>query len=266
LPLRLPSANAESMGSRLEGRHALITGGGTGIGAAAAEHLNAEGAKLSLLGRRIEPLKAVAEALGGTAIQCDVTDPQGIVAAFEESRAANGPIDLLIVNAGIAESAPFHKMSRESWDRIIGTNLTAAFECARAAIGDLLKSDNGRLVFVASVASLRGVPYAAHYAASKHGLLGLMRSLAAEYAKTNLTVNAVCPGYVDTPMTDQSVARVSEITGRSAEQARSAITNMNASGRLVDPQAIGNLIAMLCLPLSRDINGAAITIDGGTAA
>ena len=153
-----------------------------------------------------------------------------------------------------------------SWDRIISTNLTAAFECSRAAIGDLLKSDNGRLVFVASVASLRGVPYAAHYAASKHGLLGLMRSLAAEYAKTNLTVNAVCPGYVDTPMTDQSVARVSQITGRSEDNSRSAITNMNASGRLVDPQAIGNVIAMLCLPLSRDINGAAITIDGGTSA
>lgn len=254
------------MGSSLQGRHALITGGGTGIGAGAAEYLNAEGAMLSLLGRRIEPIKAVAESFGGTPIQCDVTDPDRVRAAFDEARAANGPIDLLIVNAGIAESAPFHKMTRESWDRIIGTNLTAAFECSHAAIGDLLKSDNGRLVFVASVASLRGVPYAAHYAASKHGLLGLMRSLAAEYAKTNLTVNAVCPGYVDTPMTDQSVARVSEITGRSEGDARSAITNMNASGRLVDPQAIGNVIAMLCLPLSRDINGAAITLDGGTSA
>ena len=254
------------MGSSLQGRHALITGGGTGIGAAAAEYLNAEGAMLSLLGRRIEPIKAVAESFGGTPIQCDVTDPDRVRAAFDEARAANGPIDLLIVNAGIAESAPFHKMTRESWDRIIGTNLTAAFECSHAAIGDLLKSDNGRLVFVASVASLRGVPYAAHYAASKHGLLGFMRSLAAEYAKTNLTVNAVCPGYVDTPMTDQSVARVSEITGRSEGDARSAITNMNASGRLVDPRAIGNVIAMLCLPLSRDINGAAITLDGGTSA
>jgi 3-hydroxybutyrate dehydrogenase len=254
------------MGKVLEGGHALITGGGTGIGAAAAEHLNAAGAKLSLLGRRLEPLQDVAASVGGTAIQCDVTDSGRIQAAFDEARAANGPIDLLIVNAGIAESAPFHRMTSESWDRIIGVNLTAAFECALAAIGDLLKSDNGRLVFVASVASLRGVPYAAHYAASKHGLLGLMRSLAAEYAKTNLTVNAVCPGYVDTPMTDQSVARVSEITGRSEDQARSAITNMNASGRLVDPQAIGNVIAMLCLPLSRDINGAAVTIDGGTSA
>jgi 3-hydroxybutyrate dehydrogenase len=214
----------------------------------------------------MEPLLAITKELGGSAIGCDVTDPDQIRNGFDEARTLNGPIDLLIVNAGIAESAPFHKMTRESWDRIIATNLTAAFDCAHAAIGDLLKSDNGRLIFVASVASLRGVPYAAHYAASKHGLLGLMRSLAAEYAKTNLTVNAVCPGYVDTPMTDQSVARVSEITGRTEGDARSAITNMNASGRLVDPQAIGNVIAMLCLPLSRDINGAAITIDGGTAA
>jgi 3-hydroxybutyrate dehydrogenase len=266
LATSLPFGQDEAMGSALDGFHALITGGGTGIGAAAAEHLDAAGAKLSLLGRRLEPLKAVGEGLGASAIQCDVTDPKRIRAAFDEARRANGPIDLLIVNAGIAESAPFHKMTRESWDRIVATNLTAAFDCSRAAIGDLLKSDNGRLVFVASVASLRGVPYAAHYAASKHGLLGLMRSLAAEYAKTNLTVNAVCPGYVDTPMTDQSVARVSQITGRKEEEARSAITNMNASGRLVDPQAIGNVIAMLCLPLSRDINGAAITIDGGTAA
>jgi NAD(P)-dependent dehydrogenase (short-subunit alcohol dehydrogenase family) len=254
------------MGNALDGRHALITGGGTGIGAAAAEQLGAQGAKLSLLGRRIEPLQDAAKRLGGTAIQCDVTDAERVRPAFDEARAANGPIDLLIVNAGIAESAPFHKMTRESWDRILATNLTAAFDCARAAIGDLLKSENGRLVFVASVASLRGVPYAAHYAASKHGLLGLMRSLAAEYAKTGLTVNAVCPGYVDTPMTDQSVARVSEITGRSEQDSRGVITSMNASGRLVDPQAIGNVIAMLCLPLSRDINGAAVTIDGGTAA
>jgi len=252
--------------SPLAGRHALITGGGTGIGAAAAERLSAAGAKLSLLGRRMEPLQAVAQSHGGIAVGCDVTDADQIAKAFDEARTLNGPIDLLVVNAGIAESAPFHKMTRDGWDRIIATNLTAAFACSQAAIGDLLKSDNGRLVYVASVASLRGVPYASHYAASKHGLLGLMRSLAAEYAKTNLTVNAVCPGYVDTPMTDQSVARVSEITGRSEGDARSAITNMNASGRLVDPEAIGNVIAMLCLPLSRDINGAAITLDGGTSA
>ena len=250
----------------LEGRHALITGGGTGIGAAAAAHLHAAGAKISVSGRRLEPLEKVASTVGGTAVQCDVTDRAQIERAFDEARAANGPIEMLVVNAGIAESAPFHKMTRESWDRIMATNLTGAFDCAQAALPDLMQSANGRLVFVASVASLRGVPYASHYAASKHGLLGLMRSLASEYAKTNLTVNAVCPGYVDTPMTDQSVSRVSQITGRSEEQSREAITNMNASGRLVHPDAIATMILTLCLPQSRDVNGAAVTIDGGTSA
>jgi NAD(P)-dependent dehydrogenase (short-subunit alcohol dehydrogenase family) len=250
----------------LQGRHAFITGGGTGIGAAAATHLHAAGAKISVSGRRLEPLQKIAGIVSGTAVQCDVTEPAQIARAYDEARAANGPIEMLVVNAGIAESAPFHKMTRESWNRIIAVNLTAAFDCAQAALSDLLASENGRLVFVASVASLRGVPYAAHYAASKHGLLGLMRSLAAEYAKTNLTVNAVCPGYVDTPMTDQSVARVSQITGRSETDARSAITNMNASGRLVHPDGIGTMILTLCLPQSRDINGAAVTIDGGTSA
>ena len=250
----------------LDGRHALITGGGTGIGAAAAEELYAAGARVSLLGRRVEPLQEIAGRVEGAAIQCDVTDPSNIARAFEEARAANGPIDLLIVNAGIAESAPFHKMKRESWDRIIAVNLTGAFDTVQAALPDLLQTADARVVFIASVASLRGVPYAAHYAASKHGLLGLMRSMAAEYAKSKMTVNAICPGYVDTPMTDQSVARVSQITGRGEGEARVAITNMNASGRLVDPKAIANLVLTLCLPLSRDINGAAITIDGGTAA
>ena len=250
----------------LQGRHAFITGGGTGIGAATAAHLHAAGAKVTVAGRRLEPLQQIAERLGGYAVPCDVTQPDQIVKALEEARTLNGPIEMLVVNAGIAESAPFHKMTRESWDRIIATHLTAAFDCTRAALPDLLKSEHGRLVFVASVASLRGVPYAAHYAASKHGLLGLMRSLAAEYAKTNLTVNAVCPGYVDTPMTDQSVARVSEITGRSEGDARVAITSMNASGRLVDPDGIATMILTLCLPQSRDINGAAVTIDGGTSA
>jgi len=250
----------------LEGRHALITGGGTGIGAAIAEYLHAAGARVSLLGRRMEPLLDVARDTNGLAVRCDVTNPDSIHRAFDEARTKNGLVDLLIVNAGIAESAPFHKMTRESWDRIISVNLTGAFDTVQAALPDLLKAEDARVVFIASVASLRGVPYAAHYAASKHGLLGLMRSMAAEYAKSKMTVNAVCPGYVDTPMTDQSVVRVSEITGRGEGDARSAITNMNASGRLVDPQAIANLVLTLCLPLSRDINGAAVTIDGGTSA
>jgi 3-hydroxybutyrate dehydrogenase len=250
----------------LQGRHALITGGGTGIGAAAATHLHAAGAKVSLLGRRLEPLEKTAAIVSGTAVRCDVTDRDSIARAFAQARAANGPVELLIVNAGIADSAPFHKTSREDWDRIIAVNLTGAFDTVQAALPDLLAAKDARVVFVASVASLRGVPYAAHYAASKHGLLGLMRSMAAEYARSNMTVNAVCPGYVDTPMTDQSVARIMEKTGRAEQESRSAVTNMNASGRLVHPDAIATMILTLCLPQSRDVNGAAVTVDGGTSA
>jgi len=253
-------------GNSLEACHALITGGGTGIGAATARHLSAAGAKITVTGRRREPLEAIAGEVGGAIAQCDVTDRAAIERAFDEARAANGPINILVVNAGTAESAPFHKMTRDSWNRIIATNLTGAFDCAQAALPDLLASNNGRLVFIASVASLRGIPYAAHYGASKHGLLGLSRSLAAEYARSTMTVNAVCPGYVDTPMTDQSVARVVEKTGRSDDDARAAITQMNASGRLVDPDGVATLVLTLCLPQSRDINGAALTIDGGSTA
>ena len=255
-----------AMPNWLEGRHALITGGGTGIGASCATHLNAAGAKVTVLGRRAEPLQFIRNIVNGTAVQADVTDRVQIDRAFDEARAANGPIEMLFVNAGIADSAPFAKTTRESWDRIIATNLTAAFDCAQAALPDLLASENGRLIFVASVAGLRGVPYAAHYAASKHGLLGLMRSMALEFAKTRLTVNAVCPGYVETPMTYDSIARVMDKTGRSEEQARAAIEGQNASGRLVHPDTIGTMIMTLCLAQSQDVNGAAITIDGGTSA
>jgi NAD(P)-dependent dehydrogenase (short-subunit alcohol dehydrogenase family) len=254
------------MESALSGRHALITGGGTGIGAATAEQIAAAGARVTVLGRRLAPLEELADRIAGGAAACDVTDHDSLRRVFEVARTAYGPIDILVVNAGIADSAPFARMSRDSWDKIIAVNLTAAFDCAQAALPDLLASDNGRLVFVASVAGLRGLPYAAHYSASKHGTIGLMRSLAAEYAKTSLTVNAVCPGYVDTPMTKQSAERVVEKTGRTEEQALAAITAMNASGRLVSAEAVATMIRTLCLPESRDINGAAITIDGGTSA
>jgi len=250
----------------LQGRHALITGGGTGIGAATASHLHAAGAKISVLGRRMEPLQRTAAIVDGTAIQCDVTDRDAITQAFDEARAANGPISFLIVNAGIGDSAPFGRTTRDSWDRIIATNLTSAFDCAQAALPDLTAGDDGRMVFVASVAGLRGAPYAAPYAASKHGMIGLMRSLAAEFARTSLTVNAVCPSFVDTPMTEETVERIAKVSNRDEEQSREAIKGMNASGRLVQPDAIATMILTLCLPQSRDVNGAAIAIDGGTTA
>lgn len=250
----------------LQGRHALITGGGTGIGAATATHLHAAGAKISVLGRRLKPLQRTAAIVSGTAIACDVTNRDAVFRAFDDARTANGPISFLIVNAGIGDSAPFARTPRESWDRIIATNLTSAFDCVQAALPELLDQEDGRIVFVASVAGLRGAAYAAPYAASKHGLIGLMRSLASEFAKSPLTVNAVCPAFVDTPMVDDSAARIARVSNRNEAEARESLAAMNKSGRLVHPDAVATMILTLCLPQSRDVNGAAITIDGGTTA
>jgi NAD(P)-dependent dehydrogenase (short-subunit alcohol dehydrogenase family) len=248
------------------GRHALITGGGTGIGAATARALAAEGAKVTLLGRRREPLETIAAELGGLVIACDVTDRDALENAFEDARAANGQLDYVILNAGIGDSAPFQRTKREAWDRIVATNLTSLFDGAQLALTDLLQGEDKRLVIVASVAGLKGAPYAAPYAASKHGAVGLARSLALEFARTNLTVNAVCPAFVDTPMVDESAERIQRATGRSEEEARGALAAMNANGRLVTSEEVAASIAYLCQPSSRSITGACLTIDGGTTA
>ena len=249
-----------------EGRHALITGGGTGIGAATARMLAAEGARVTLLGRRREPLETVAAEFGGLVIACDVTDREELENAFEDSRAACGPLDYVILNAGIGDSAPFQRTKRDAWDRIIATNLTALFDGAQLALPDLLQGEDKRLVIVASVAGLKGAPYAAPYAASKHGAVGLARSLALEFARTNLTVNAVCPAFVDTPMVDESAERIQRATGRSGDEARGALAAMNASGRFVTSEEVAAAILYLCQPSSRSITGACLTIDGGTTA
>ena len=248
------------------GKHALITGGGTGIGAAAARMLAKEGAKLSLLGRRMEPLQKIAAETGGTPIRCDITERAAIESAFAAAREANGPFDYVILNAGIGDSAPFLRTPREAWDRIIATNLTALFDGAQLALPDLLEGDGKRLIVVASVAGLKGGAYAAPYVASKHGAVGLVRSLALEFAKTNLTVNAVCPSFVDTPMVDESAERISRVTKRDVGQSREALAALNASGRLVTADEVAASILNLCHPLSRSINGACVTIDGGTSA
>jgi NAD(P)-dependent dehydrogenase (short-subunit alcohol dehydrogenase family) len=249
-----------------DGRHALITGGGTGIGAATARALAAEGARVTLLGRRREPLEAVAADFGGLVIACDVTEREALENAFEGARAANGPLDYVVLNAGIGDSAPFQRTRREAWDRIIATNLTALFDGAQLALADLLQGADKRLVIVASVAGLKGAPYAAPYAASKHGAVGLARSLALEFAKTGLTVNAVCPAFVDTPMVDESAERITRATGRSGDEARGALAAMNANGRFVTSEEVAAAIAFLCRPDSRSITGACLTIDGGTTA
>ena len=248
------------------GKHALITGGGTGIGAAAARMLSAEGAKLSLLGRRREPLDAIAAQTGGTAIPCDLTDRAAMETAFEAARAANGKFDYVILNAGIGDSAPFLRTPRATFDAIIATNLTAVFDGAQLAIPDLLDGQDKRLIIIASVAGLQGGAYAAPYVASKHGVIGLVKSLALEFAKTGMTVNAICPSFVATPMVDESAARISRVTKRSDEESRAALAALNAHGRLITAEEVAKSILNLCHPLSGSINGASVTIDGGTSA
>lgn len=246
-----------------DGRHALITGGGTGIGAATAKALAAEGAKVTLLGRRREPLETVAAECQGLVIACDVTNRAALETAYKDARAAHGPLDYVILNAGIGDSAPFLRTKREAWDRIIATNLTALFDGAQLALPDLLEGVDKRLVVVASVAGLRGAAYAAPYVASKHGAVGLVRSLAVEFATTGLTVNAVCPAFVDTPMVDDSAERIHRATGRTREEARDSLAAMNANGRLITAEEVADSILHLCKPSSRSINGACITLDGG---
>ena len=247
-------------------RHALITGGGTGIGAATARMLAAEGAKLSLVGRRLKPLQAVASETGGRAFSADMTDRQAMETAFAAARDAHGPFDYVILNAGIGDSAPFLRTTREAWDRIIATNLSAVFDSAQLTLPDLVAGEDKRLIIVASVAGLRGAAYAAPYVASKHGAVGLTKSLALEYAKTGLTVNAICPAFVDTPMVDDSAERISRTTGRSESEARAALAAMNANNRLVTADEVAASIMHLLDPSSRSITGACLTIDGGTTA
>ena len=250
------------------GKHALITGGGSGIGAAAARMLAAEGASVSLVGRRKEPIEAVASEIGGRAFVADMTDRAAMEAAFAAAREASGKFDFVVLNAGIGDSAPFLKTKRESFEAIIATNLTAVFDGAQLTLPDLLEGDGEgkRLIVVASVAGLKGGAYAAPYVASKHGVVGLVRSLALEFAKTRLTINAICPSYVDTPMVDDSAERISRATKRDLDAARAALTALNASGRLITAEEVAASILNLCHPLSGSINGACVTIDGGTSA
>lgn len=201
---------------RLAGHHAVVTGGGTGRGAALARAVAAEGATLTLVGRRREPLeRVVSDGVSALVAPADVSDRKQIDGAFALAREAQGRITILINNAGSAESAPFAKVTAEAWRRTLAVNLDALLHCCQAALPDLLASDASRIVTVASTAGLKGYGYTAPYVAAKHGAVGLTRALAAEFAKTSLTVNAVCPGFTDTGMVAEAVDNIGAKTGRS---------------------------------------------------
>jgi NAD(P)-dependent dehydrogenase (short-subunit alcohol dehydrogenase family) len=235
---------------RLAGAHAVVTGGGTGIGAAVAEALTGEGARVSRIGRRPEKL-------GPEGFAADVTDRGQVEAAFAAARAAHGPISILVNNAGAAAGLPFARVTEKLWREMLAVNLDGVFHCCQAALSDLLVAEAGRIVTIASMAGLYGFAYAAPYIAAKHGAVGLMRALAAEYARTGLRANAVCPGFVDSDMTVASVANITAKTGRSAEEARAELARLNPSGRLIAPAEVA--AAVLALILS-DRNGEAVEI------
>jgi NAD(P)-dependent dehydrogenase (short-subunit alcohol dehydrogenase family) len=251
---------------QLDGKHALITGGGTGIGAAIARALGGAVAAVSLAGRRVQPLEQLAATLPrATAIVADVTRDGDVQAMVETARRAHGPLDILIANAGAAESAPFAKLDLAHWQRMLDVNLTGAFLSAKAALSDLTRPGavGTRIVFVSSTAGLKGYAYVAAYCAAKHGLVGLARALAVELAPRGVTVNAVCPGYTETPLLEASLANIADKTGLTRDDAEASLKRLNPQRRFISPDEVAATVLWLCTPAAQAITGQAISVSGG---
>jgi NAD(P)-dependent dehydrogenase (short-subunit alcohol dehydrogenase family) len=253
----------------LAGRVALVTGGGRGIGRAIAVSLAAAGAEVAVSGRNADVLdEAVAEINGkgrrGMAVVCDVGERRQVDAMVGQVKAALGTPLILVNNAGIAGSAKLTETSDEMWDSMLRTNATGAFYCTRAVLPMMIEAKWGRVVNLASIAARAGAAYISAYAASKHALLGLTRAVAAEVAARGITVNAICPGYVDTEMTDRSAAYISTRTGRSEDAARKILEGFSPQGRLMTAEEVADVAIYLCSDSARGINGQGIVLDGGS--
>ena len=254
----------------LVGRHALVTGGGSGIGAAIARALAAEGCAVSIAGRRREVLDAfVATLPKAIAITTDVIDAAQCAAMVDTAKAAHGPLDIVIANAGAAESAPFARTTPELWRRMLDVNLTGAFNTAHAGLADLTRpvqvqeSALRRLIFIASTAGLKGYPYVSAYVAAKHGVIGLTRALAVELARSPVTVNAICPGFTETPLLETSIAAITAKTGRDAAAAAADLARTNPQGRFVTPDEVAATVLWLTSSAARPVTGQALSVSGG---
>jgi NAD(P)-dependent dehydrogenase (short-subunit alcohol dehydrogenase family) len=256
---------------KLADRIAVITGGGRGIGRAVALCFAREGADVMVLARTEDEVRRVAEevraecGVRASHAVCDVADAASVRAAFAlVSEQFGRAADILVNNAGIAESAPFVKTDDELWHRHLDINLSGTFYCMRAALPAMIERGWGRVINVASIAGKTGAPYIAAYAASKHGVLGLTRSAALEVATKGVTVNAICPGYVETDMTERAVSNITARTGKSALEARAVLERMSPQQRLVTPEEVAAVALLLACQEGRGINGQAINVDGGS--
>ena len=240
-----------------------MTGASRGIGRAVAHRLSAEGLRVALTARSKDALDETAVGCAGPTLVLpdDITDPAAPDRLFGAVEREWGPVDVLVANAGAGVSARVHRTSDADWQQMLDINLTAPFRCVRRAIPAMLDAGYGRIVAMASIAAKHGDPYIAAYTASKHGLLGMVRSAAAELATTGVTVNAVCPGYVDTPMTDATIAGIVDKTGRTVDEAREIIAGKQPTGRLVTPEEVADAV-WLCV-VNGSINGQGINVDGG---
>ena len=254
----------------LSGKRALVTGGGRGIGRVVALDLARQGVAVAVSSRTAAERDAVAAevaALGvaSVAVPCDVSKADDVRAAFARARAELGGIDILVNGAGVAPSALVARTTDELWHQAIETNLSGAFYCLREVLPEMAERGWGRVVNVASIAGKRGAAYIAAYSASKHGLLGLTKCAALEVVEKGVTVNAVCPGYVDTPMTDAGVTRMAGKTGRSEAEIRKHIEDMSPQKRLFTSEEVSALVLFLCTDAARGITGQALSLDGGMA-
>lgn len=251
----------------LDDKIALITGGGRGIGRAIALSFAREGASVVVSARTKDQVEAVANEIGANALSliCDVADVESVKQMFANAQKAfgRGP-DILVNNAGIAESAPLVHTDDELWHRHLAINLSGSFYCTRAALPSMIKGKWGRIINIASIAGKTGAPYISAYSASKHGLIGLTRSVALEVATLGITVNAICPGYVDTQMTTRAIENITSKTQRSSEEALEILEKTSPQNRLITPEEVAAVALLLASEAGQGINGQAINVDGGT--